>query len=181
MRESSKDSEGTPARLESHKATRLPSFETPASNSISSSGELNSQSEDTAFRTTDSWEDSFADQDPVRASHFADTLARIEGRGPANPPSPIQRYVHPEGLYADGVEVEHCSPVIRCPRPISWANHVRSHVMMRRLLQIGTGAESDKVGFHESAIHHKPRKRTANPTPIGAFFHNDETPPFKKK
>lgn len=114
--------------------------------------------------------ESVVEQDSVRASHFADVLARMEGRIPPNSPSPIRRYVHPGEHYNENVELEHWGPVLRCPRPISWTNRI----MMDRLFQLGTDGESDQLEVHETAVHDDSSGRPMNPTPDRAIFHNDE-------
>ena len=44
--------------------------------------------------------------DPERAAHFEFALARLEGRAPPQPSSPIQRLVNPHSTYGSDVEVE---------------------------------------------------------------------------
>ena len=54
-------------------------------------------------------------QDPERAAHFEKALARLEGRAPPSPSSPIRRYVYSGGIYGSDVEVD-LRPV-RCAQP----------------------------------------------------------------
>lgn len=118
-----------------------------------------------------------AKEDPVRASHFANTLARMEGRIPPSSSSPIKRYVHPERHYSDKVDLEHSSPTLRCPKPLRWSNHVR----MSRLFQVGIVGGSDELELHESAMPNEPSKRHMNLTPNRVSSHNDETAPGEKR
>lgn len=110
-----------------------------------------------------------AEQDPLRPLHFANTLARLEGRTAPNPPSPIQRYVHPK-QYNDNVVLEHFSPILRCPRPKSWANRVK----MRRLFQVGTFDEFDEPKLPGHPMMDESLERPKNPTPYCAIFHREE-------
>lgn len=160
---------GTYSRLDSHEATALSSsFEILASRP-SSAGEFNSPSKATGFGRKEPSGESGAERDTARELHFADALARIEGRVPPNPstPTPIQRFVHSEQLYSDNVVLEHSSPVLRCPRPIRWANHLN----LEKLFQIDRFDEPELPGH---PAQDEPLERPENPTPDRAIFHNEE-------
>lgn len=150
--------EGAQTTFDSHEETTLPSFKFLASRASSSP-------------LTQTTGESATEQDHIRSSHFADTLARIEGQIPPNLSSPIQRYVDPEGGYNDNFVLEHFSPIIRCPRPMSWANRLR----MRKLLQVGTADGFAELELPESAEQDELKERPANPTPTRATFHNETT------
>lgn len=57
---------------------------------------------------------------PERMAHFELALARLEGRVPPEPSSPIRRYVHDEGVYGDHVEVDLGIVRVRQPRPVRY-------------------------------------------------------------
>lgn len=162
------------SRLEGYVMTDTPSHSTFAT--IGSAEDSSSEFERDLFigfegvHQMDPSGESVVGQDSVRVSHFADALARMEGRIPPNPSSPIRRYVHPDEYYKENVELEHWGPVLKCPRPISWANRI----MMGRLFQFGTDGESDHLEVHGSAMHDDLNGRPMNPTPDRAIFHNDE-------
>lgn len=159
-------------RFGSHERICSPSsLGTVASRTVSKLEETSSPSETTKYRTTPPSGESKPEQDPVvRASCFADTLARMEGRVPRIPLSPIVRYVRSERVYKDNVELEHDSPVLECPRPVNGAIGAR----MDRLLQVGTVDSSDELELHDSETPDWLSERPMNPTPERAIFHNDE-------
>ncbi len=57
---------------------------------------------------------------PERVAHCELALARLEGRVPPEPSSPIRRYVHDEGVYGDHVEVDLRIVRVRQPRPVRY-------------------------------------------------------------
>lgn len=59
---------------------------------------------------------------PVRAAHFELALARLEGRVPPKPSSPIRRYVHHDGVYGENVEVDLRTVRVRQPRPVRYTD-----------------------------------------------------------
>lgn len=159
-------------RFGSHERISSPSsLGTLASRTTSKLGETSSPSETTKYLITAPSGESVPEQDlVVRASCFADTLARMEGRVPRQPLSPIVRYVRTERVYKDNVELEHIGPALECPRPVNGANRAR----MKRLLQVGTVDKSDELESHDSETPDRFSERPVNPTPERAIFHNDE-------
>lgn len=164
--------EGTHNRLKSHAATNLPSpFKTLASRP-SSFVDISSPSQTTGLGSKESSGEPGAEKDAARELHFADALARIEGRVCPNPstPTPIQRFVHSEQLYNDNVVLEHSSPVLRCPKPMRWAYHVN----IEKLLQIVIVDRFDELNLSGHPMQDEPLERPENPTPDRAIFHNEE-------
>ncbi|MCJ1462935.1 hypothetical protein MMC07_001539 [Pseudocyphellaria aurata] len=174
-RESSPDRRTQQAQLEFMRM-RLRGFvvtETPLSSTMrraSSSGKHSSPSEDSSPRSVKISRESVDKQGSVRESHFALALARMEGRAAPTSFSPIQRRVHPEGLYSDEVLLEHHGPAIICPRPVSWTKER----MIQRLLQDETDCGTDGLDMYEFPMLGYTYERPGNPTPERAIFHNDE-------
>ena len=147
-------------------ADSIDSLEVVESCATSILGESSSSSETTAYRMKKPSGESVAERARIRASCFADTLAKLEGHAPRRPLSPIQRYVYPERLYSDSVELEDFGPILQCPRPMSWA---KSH-RISKLLQAEVFDRSCEVRFHEFASHDEPIHRPMKPIPNRAFF-----------
>lgn len=59
---------------------------------------------------------------PERVAHFELALARLEGRIPPEPSSPIQRYVHTESVYGDDVDVDLRLVRFRQPRAVRYTD-----------------------------------------------------------
>lgn len=161
---------GLQIRFDGREAANSPSsFNILASDAKSSLGNSRCPSEPTAHPSTELSGESVAAHDSVRASYFAEALARTEGGVPPSSSSPIERYVHQERHYNENVELEHFTPVLRCPRPRRWV----IHMLIGRLLQFGMVDGSDKLELHEFAMLEKSHQRPANPTPNSAIFHNE--------
>ena len=139
---------------ERESAEGLEGTNTPSSlQFLGSRGESSSDSEPKVLDPTNQSGQSMAEQaSAVRGGYFAATLARIEGRAPPICLSPIQRYVHQEQVYSDNVEVEHSSLTVKCPRPVSWANQVRTRKLLQKLIVSG----SNDFRFDESEVNDEP-------------------------
>jgi len=59
---------------------------------------------------------------PERVAHFEFALARLEGRAPPEPSSPMRRYVHTSGVYGGDVEVDLGIVSFRQPRPVRYTD-----------------------------------------------------------
>lgn len=104
-----------------------------------------------------------------RSAHIQNALAALEGRlnFPANTPSPIQRFVQPEGYYNIGVGVENLGPGLHHPRPI---RSFDGGVVLARMEERVVGGIGLRGGFSEGRLI----KRPSNPTPVRARYQNDD-------
>lgn len=176
-RNSAAGSEKTHTRFNIHEAMNSPfSINMLASRATSSLRASSSRSDATANFTSEPSGESGVEQDAARESHFAYTLARLEGHVPPSSSSPIQRHVYPEWWYNDNVEVEHSGPVLRCPRPRRQANRVG----LGPLFHMGAVDGSGGLELHGSAATDIPSERLANLTLDYSIFHNDEPSPIQK-
>lgn len=168
--------EGFQIRFDGREVANSPppsSFELMASREKSSLEKSSCLSEAKAHLKAELSGESATEHDSVRASHFAEALARMEGRIPPSSSSPIERYVHPERHYNENVELEHFTPVLRCPRPMRRGNNA----MIGRLFQFEMVNGSDKLELHDFAMLDESHQRPANPTPDSAIFHNESMTP----
>lgn len=149
-------SEQNHSRFDSHKAINSPpSFGMLAIRATSSLGASSPRSVATDYSTAERSGESGAEKDTARASCFADTLAKLEGRVPPSSSSPLRRHVHPEWQYNDNVELEHSGPALRCPRPIRQVDLVA----LSRLFKMGIVDESHELELHGSAANDKNERK----------------------